>query len=105
MRTMQENKIYIPEEDPYFARPYIDVEEWRDTPLRHLYVHGGFEGTKKDGTEVKFCFYFPEKEKYEGRFYQYVSAVGEEDERGDFRVGEEKKGYSIIIQTSYGRDS
>ena len=39
------------------------------------------------------------------RFYQYVSAVGEEDERGDFRVGEEKKGYSIIIQTSYGRDS
>ena len=43
---MQENKIYIPEEDPYFSHPYIDVQEWRDAPLRHFYVHCGFEGTR-----------------------------------------------------------
>src|SRR4029453_9349716 len=26
--------------DPRFDEPYIDVQEWRDTPVRHLYVHG-----------------------------------------------------------------
>ena len=45
---MQENKIYLPEEDSYFSHPYIDVEEWRDAPLRHYFVHGGFTGTQKD---------------------------------------------------------
>jgi hypothetical protein len=71
--------------DPHFNQPYIDLEEWRDEPaqvpnplgdttlhtgpvpvkVRHYYVHGGFKGT-----DTKFTFYFPPKEKYEGRFYQ-----------------------------------
>lgn len=88
---MQENKIYIPEEDPYFSHPYIDVQEWRDAPLRHFYVHGGFEGTRKDGTEVRFCFYFPEKEKYEGRFYQYVSPAPEDEHESERLTGEDDK--------------
>lgn len=88
---MQENKIYLPEEDSYFSHPYIDVEEWRDAPLRHYFVHGGFTGTQKDGMEVKFCFYFPEKEKYEGRFYQYVSPAPEDEYESEHLTGEDDK--------------
>ncbi|KAF1991547.1 hypothetical protein K402DRAFT_450456 [Aulographum hederae CBS 113979] len=29
-------------EDNFFSLPYIDIDEWRDTPIRHRYVHGGF---------------------------------------------------------------
>ena len=53
--------------DPEFATPFVDVDEWRDTPVRHRYVHGGFEGT-----ETKFSYYFPPAERYEGRFFQPV---------------------------------
>jgi hypothetical protein len=31
--------------DEFFGAPYIDVDEWRDTPAPHRYVHGGFAGT------------------------------------------------------------
>ncbi len=31
--------------DPLYQTPYIDVDEWRDEPVRHRYVHGGFEDT------------------------------------------------------------
>ena len=31
--------------DPLFKEPFIDVDEWRDAPTRHRYVHGGFKGT------------------------------------------------------------
>jgi Tannase and feruloyl esterase len=49
--------------DPFFGRPIVDVDEWREGPRRHRYVHGAFEGT-----ETKFSFYFPPKEEYDGRF-------------------------------------
>lgn len=62
--------LYNPAGDAFFAEPYIDVDEWRDAPVRHRYVHGGFKGT-----ETRFSFYFPPKEKYEGRFFQYVTPV------------------------------
>jgi hypothetical protein len=48
--------------DPYFGAPYIDVDEWRDKPRRHRYIHGGFEKT-----ETLFAFYFPTDEEYQGR--------------------------------------
>src|SRR5579864_6362329 len=54
--------------DPLFKQPYIDVDEWRDKPIRHRYVHGGFKGT-----EARFAFYFPPKEQYQGRFFQHVT--------------------------------
>jgi hypothetical protein len=54
--------------DPLFKDPYIDVDEWRDKPVRHRYVHGGFKGT-----EALFAFYFPPKEQYQGRFFQHVT--------------------------------
>ena len=57
-------------QDSLYATPYIDVDEWRDAPVRHRYVHGGFEGT-----EARFSFYFPPAEQYEGRFFQPLPAM------------------------------
>ena len=54
--------------DPLFAQPYVDIDEWRDAPVRHRYVHGGFKNT-----ETRFSFYFPPKDQYGGRFFQHVT--------------------------------
>src|SRR3954453_3035790 len=62
--------LYSPDTDPYFAQPYIDIDEWRNTPVRHRYVHGGFKGT-----ETRFSFYFPPTEQYQGRFFQHITPV------------------------------
>lgn len=59
---------YDPATDKQFAEPYVDKEEWRDGPVRHYYVHGGFKGT-----DTRFSFYFPAKEKYQGHFFQYIT--------------------------------
>src|SRR5439155_23022041 len=50
-----------------FGEPFIDIDEWRDKPRRHRYVHGGFQATR-----TLFSFYFPPPEEYEGRFVQYL---------------------------------
>ncbi|HUM83106.1 MAG TPA: hypothetical protein PLN48_04940 [Lachnospiraceae bacterium] len=87
-----EEELYNPEEDNSFKEPYTDTEEWRDLPVRHFYVHGGFKGTDIDGeNEVRFCFYFPEKEKYEGRFYQYLSPAPEDEHESEHLTGEDDK--------------
>jgi hypothetical protein len=52
-------------DDPYFGPAYVDVDEWRDEPVRHRYVHGGFEGT-----DTRFSFYFPPAEQWQGRLLQ-----------------------------------
>jgi hypothetical protein len=57
-------------EDALFSKPYVDIDEWRDTPVRHRYVHGGFTGT-----DMRFSFYMPPKENFGGRFFQYVTPV------------------------------
>src|SRR5262245_20285453 len=54
-------------DDPRFGAPFIDVDEWRDQPVRHRYVHGGFEDT-----HTRFSFYFPPEETYTGRFFQFL---------------------------------
>lgn len=56
--------------DPLFKEPYVDLDEWRDKPVRHRYVHGGFKGTN-----ARFSFYFPPKEQYQGRFFQHITPV------------------------------
>jgi hypothetical protein len=57
-QTTQDAKgLYQPKNDTLFSKPYIDIDEWRDKPVRHRYVHGGFKGTL-----TKFSFYFPSKE-------------------------------------------
>jgi hypothetical protein len=56
--------------DPVFTEPFVDVDEWRDKPVRHRYVHGGFSGT-----DCRFSIYFPDALGYQGRFFQPVSPV------------------------------
>lgn len=56
--------------DPLYDKPYVDIDEWLEDPVRHRYVHGGFEGT-----ECRFSVYFPPAERYEGRFFQPLMAV------------------------------
>src|SRR3990170_6371493 len=50
-----------------FGPAFIDIDEWRERPRLHRYVHGGFEGT-----HTRFSFYFPPKELYRGRFFQFL---------------------------------
>ena len=53
--------------DPYFGPAYLDIDEWRDTPVRHRYVHGGFKNT-----ETRFSFYFPPPELFKGRILHHL---------------------------------
>lgn len=90
-KRMKHTKLYNPENDPYYGNPYIDVEEWREKPLHHYFVHGGFRGTEKEGYEAKFCFYFPEKSTYEERFFQYLSPAPEDEHMSEYMADEEDK--------------
>ena len=73
--------IYDPKNDPRFAHPVIDQDEWRERYLAdgstvpYRYLHGYF-----DGTDVKFSFCFPPKDRYENRFQQYLSPFPGPDE-------------------------
>jgi hypothetical protein len=52
-------------DDSFFGPAFVDVDEWRDAPVRHRYLHGGFEGT-----DTRFSFYFPPAEQWRGRLLQ-----------------------------------
>lgn len=87
---MKEN-LYTPLTDPQFQKPYVDQREHRDTPLPHLYVHGGYEGT-----ELRFCFFFPEKEAYQGRFFQFMAPAEGSETASIGRTGvEDKIGFAL----------
>lgn len=89
--------------DTLFKTPYIDVDEWRDKPVRHRYVHGGFKGT-----DTRFSFYFPAKEKWEGHFFQYITPVPDNENLSQGATGEgDKIGFSVthgayFIETNGG---
>jgi hypothetical protein len=53
-----------------YADHFIDIDEWREAPVRHRYVHGGFKDT-----ELLFSLYFPPAAAYGGRFFQPLQAV------------------------------
>lgn len=89
--------------DTLFRMPFIDIDEWRDKPVRHRYVHGGFKNT-----ETRFSFYFPPKEAYQGRFFQYITPFPDNENLSQGASGEEDKiGFSIssgayFIETNGG---
>src|SRR5688572_2960822 len=72
--------------DTFFKEPYIDIDEWRNLPVRHRYVHGGFKGTN-----TRFSFYFPPKEKYQDRFFQYITPFPDNENLSQGATGEEDK--------------
>jgi hypothetical protein len=67
--------------DPQFNRPYVEVSEWRERPVPHRYVRGGFEGT-----DAHFSFYFPPKDKYEGRFFHNTYPMAISSDIGPFPI-------------------
>lgn len=89
--------------DTIFKNPYIDIDEWRDKPVKHRYVHGGFKGT-----ETRFSFYFPTKEQYQGRFFQYITPFPDSEVLSQGATGEDDKiGFSVssgayFIETNGG---
>ena len=89
--------------DPLFKQPYIDVDEWRDTPTRHRYVHGGFKST-----DTRFSFYFPPRARYRGHFFQYITPVPDSETLSQGNRGEEDRiGFSLasgayFIETNGG---
>lgn len=83
--------------DTLFKSPYVDIDEWRDVPAQHRYVHGGFKGT-----DTRFSFYFPVKEQYQGRFFQYITPVPDNENLSQGATGEEDKiGFSIASGTYF----
>lgn len=82
--------------DSIFKAPYVDVDEWRDKPVRHRYVHGGFKGT-----DTRFSFYFPTKEKYEGHFFQYITPFPDNENLSQGASGEEDKISFSIASGAY----
>lgn len=89
--------------DTLFKAPFIDIDEWREKPVKHRYVHGGFEGT-----EARFSFYFPSKEQYKGHFFQYITPFPDNENLSQGGIGEEDKiGFSVshgayFIETNGG---
>ena len=89
--------------DEQFAKPYVDVDEWRNMPVRHHYIHGGFEGTL-----TRFCFYFPPEETYTQRFFQFLSPfVGDETEAQQQTGEEDKISFAVkhgayLVETNLG---
>ncbi|MDP2288834.1 MAG: hypothetical protein Q8M73_09770 [Actinomycetota bacterium] len=51
--------------DPFFGAPVIDVDDERELPTPHRFVHGYFEGTS-----TRFAIAFPPADVYQGRLYQ-----------------------------------
>src|ERR1700677_949615 len=66
---------YTPK-DEYFGKPFVDIDEMRQYPRPHRYVHGGFTGTK-----TLFSYYFPDAKNYGGRFAQWFEGGAGGNER------------------------
>src|SRR5690606_35304355 len=65
------NELYP---DPLFVDPYVDVDEWRNEPVRHRYVHGGFRNT-----DLRFSRYLPPAGQYQGRFFHPLMHIAGEE--------------------------
>ena len=57
---------FVPTEEG-FGTPFIDIDEWRDSPRRHRFIHGGFEDT-----HTLFSLYLPPQQGFEGRLLKHL---------------------------------
>lgn len=80
--------------DSFFGRPYIDLDEWRETPYPHRHVHGGFADC-----DTRFTFSFPAEEKWQGRMYMPLEGAhaGHEDVFGG-PMGELIGGLAMMVR-------
>src|SRR4029453_1520085 len=69
--------------DTHFGEPYIDIDEMRDAPAPHRYIHGGF-----GDTDTRFSFHFPPAEQFKGRFFQNThQLLSSEDSASETTIG------------------
>ena len=83
-------------DDAVFAQPYIDVDEMRQSPFPHRYVHGGFRET-----DTRFSFHFPMADAYEDRFFQYITPVPDSETLSQGLTGEEDRIGSALSSGAY----
>ena len=91
-----DQKLYDGKNDAQFASPYIDVDEWRELPVAHRYVHGGFQETLS-----RFCLYYPAKDKFKGRFFQKLAPVQGPEDDAQRQTGEEDMISFSILHGAY----
>ncbi|MBE0697520.1 MAG: hypothetical protein IH586_11420, partial [Anaerolineaceae bacterium] len=95
-REIRMDMMNLALKDPMFEKPYVDLDEQRDQPVRHRYIHGGFEGT-----DTRFSFYFPPAEQYQGRFFQHITPVPISENLAQSRSGEDDKISFTIASGGY----
>ena len=83
--------------DPRYNQPYIDVNELRSDPVPHRYVHGGFAGT-----DARFSFYFPPKDRYQGRFFHNTYPMATSEDIGPFPIAFEVSTGNLGFTTDSG---
>ena len=83
--------------DPRFNKPYVDIDEQRNTPVPHRYVHGGFTGT-----DAKFSFYFPPRERFQGRFFQNTHQLLNSENGPPGNIGFAIASGGYYVQTNIG---
>ena len=86
--------IYHAKEDLTYKTVYVDIERWEERPnpndknggtVKYFFVHGGFNDPEQD-RNIKFSFAFPEKEAYQGHFFQYLCPFpGPDEEMASFK--------------------
>jgi len=81
--------------DTAFSKPFIDIDEWRNTPSPHRYVHGGFS----NGT--RFSFYFPQHNRYKGKFFQYITPFPDNENIMQKAIGEDNFMEFSILNGAY----
>ncbi|HVQ63107.1 MAG TPA: hypothetical protein VMT78_01160 [Terriglobia bacterium] len=83
--------------DPRFNDPYVDIDEQRNTPVPHRYIHGGFKGT-----DARFSFYFPPREQYQGRFFQNTHQLLNSENGPPGNIGFAVASGAYYVQTNIG---
>ncbi|RCW43500.1 PKD domain-containing protein [Paenibacillus prosopidis] len=86
--------------DPQFVQPFVDIDEWRDQPVHHRYIHGGFEGSN-----TRFSYYFPSEADYERRFFHFVAPVqGSENasQKNDDAIGMAISSGAYFVESNMG---
>jgi hypothetical protein len=83
--------------DPRFDKPVVDVDEWRNTPVRHRYVNGHF-----GGTDARFSFYFPPPERYQKRFFQTTHQLLTSENTQPENIGFAAASGAYFVQTNLG---
>ncbi len=98
-------RTFGPLPDTQFFHPYIDEDDWWDSPVHLRHVHGGFRDN-----DTKFSSYFPATAGFEGRFFQYVMPAPGSERALEGAAGQEDKiGFSVrsggyFVETNGGGD-